>query len=306
MNVVDLAADMGVDPAELQAVLAASQQDASGGEAFMGEAAARVRCHPGAMAQEELALEESARLAAGLERRRLEEEERLLQEALALSVATPAPPEPGLVDDDDAIAKALKASIEAAEAEEVKRKERMRSEDDSELFQAALRASRVDLGPRGISQAAKIMATGDTSLGQAALVAKTGSHRGAGARFSRSTSALHPPGPAEAELKPASSTSQLKSAGTAAGALERLSSPSSLGAAAKASAKSPTGSATLPRPTSSGGIGSPEPPTMRESQRGPLREAGRSVAKSTQSVSSDSKNVRRSVSSSAVRGKRPL
>ncbi|CAJ1390753.1 unnamed protein product [Effrenium voratum] len=42
-------------------------------------------------------------------------------------------------------------------------------EDDSELFQAALRASRVDLGPRGISQAAKIMATGDEKLGQQAL-----------------------------------------------------------------------------------------------------------------------------------------
>ena len=32
--------------------------------------------------------------------------------------------------------------------------------------QAALRASRVDLGPRGISQVAKIMATGDPNLGR--------------------------------------------------------------------------------------------------------------------------------------------
>merc|ERR1719336_1828435 len=66
------------------------------------------------------------------------------------------------------------------------RLERMRQEDSSELFQAALRASRVDLGPRGISQAAKIMATGDETLGQAALVAKTGTHQGAGGRYNRS------------------------------------------------------------------------------------------------------------------------
>jgi len=50
--------------------------------------------------------------------------------------------------------------------------------------EAALRASCVDLGPKGISQAAKIMATGDESLGQASLLSKTGTHIGAGARSS--------------------------------------------------------------------------------------------------------------------------
>ena len=45
-------------------------------------------------------------------------------------------------------------------------------EEGSELFKAALRASTLDLGPRGISQAAKIMATGDQHLGQARVLAK--------------------------------------------------------------------------------------------------------------------------------------
>merc|ERR1711941_84852 len=35
-----------------------------------------------------------------------------------------------------------------------------------DLFRAALRASCLDLGPRGISQPAKVFATGDTSIGQ--------------------------------------------------------------------------------------------------------------------------------------------
>merc|ERR1712070_557275 len=92
------------------------------------------------------------------------------------------------VDDPDELAKALRESEEQA-ARDAERIRRMhKEEDESALFQAALRASRVDLGPRGISQAAKVMATGDATRGQAKVVAKTGSHQGSGGRFSREPS----------------------------------------------------------------------------------------------------------------------
>merc|ERR1719210_2423060 len=109
----------------------------------------------------------------------------MIQEAMAASLGEPPPPDPGFIDDEDEITKAIKASELEAQRAEKMRLERMRQEDSSELFQAALRASRVDLGPRGISQAAKIMATGDETLGQAALLNKTNTHQGAGGRFTR-------------------------------------------------------------------------------------------------------------------------
>lgn len=138
------------------------------------------------------ALSASEEQAALLLARRRQEEDKLLQDAIQASLATPAPPEPGFEDDEDLIQKALKASMEAEKEAEKKRQELRRSEDDSDLFQAALRASRVDLGPRGISQAAKIMATGDEALGQAKLVAKSDSHKGSGGKFSRKSLATLP------------------------------------------------------------------------------------------------------------------
>lgn len=61
---------------------------------------------------------------------------------------------------------ALKASEQAAAEDLEKIKQKHEEEDNSELFRAALRASCLDLGPRGISQAAKVFATGDATLGQ--------------------------------------------------------------------------------------------------------------------------------------------
>eukprot|EP00931_Biecheleriopsis_adriatica_P047663 TRINITY_DN27499_c0_g1_i1.p1 TRINITY_DN27499_c0_g1~~TRINITY_DN27499_c0_g1_i1.p1 ORF type:complete len:311 (-),score=102.87 TRINITY_DN27499_c0_g1_i1:126-1058(-) len=61
---------------------------------------------------------------------------------------------------------ALKASELAAAEDADRRRKRHEEEDSSDLFRAALRASCLDLGPRGISQAAKVFATGDPTLGQ--------------------------------------------------------------------------------------------------------------------------------------------
>mmetsp|Transcript_32864 Transcript_32864/g.104378 ORF Transcript_32864/g.104378 Transcript_32864/m.104378 type:complete len:311 (-) Transcript_32864:17-949(-) len=108
-----------------------------------------------------------------------------MQRALDESKACPLPRVPDFVDDQDELQRALEASNQEAEKEEKKRKERMRREDGTDLFQAALRASRVDLGPRGISQPAKIFASGDATIGQASVLAKTGSHMGSGGKFAR-------------------------------------------------------------------------------------------------------------------------
>merc|ERR1712151_980415 len=68
--------------------------------------------------------------------------------------------------DDAEIEAALRAS-EASAAEEAERiRKRHEEEDQSDLFRAALQASCLDLGPRGISQPAKVFATGDASIGQ--------------------------------------------------------------------------------------------------------------------------------------------
>merc|ERR1719210_1796006 len=111
---------------------------------------------------------------SALRQEREEQEESELQKALALSASCEPPPEPGFLDIEDDIQQAIRASEAQAEAEAARKRELMKQEDSSELFQAALRASRVDLGPRGVSQAAKVMATGDESLGQAGLLARTG------------------------------------------------------------------------------------------------------------------------------------
>lgn len=169
--------NMGLEPADLEAILKVTQEEDS------LDAQAK-RWAEQMQAQTKQAVEASLGDAEKMRRLREEQEERELQEALALSAASPDP-EPKLLDDEDSIQRALRESELEAQAAEARRKELMRSEDEGELFQAALRASKVDLGPRGISQAAKIMATGDTGLGQAAAVAKTGSHSGAGSRFSR-------------------------------------------------------------------------------------------------------------------------
>lgn len=68
--------------------------------------------------------------------------------------------------DEAELEAALKAS-EAAAAEHQERIKRQHEEEDgSDLFRAALRASCLDLGPRGVSQAAKVFATGDITIGQ--------------------------------------------------------------------------------------------------------------------------------------------
>eukprot|EP00930_Biecheleria_cincta_P009136 TRINITY_DN110799_c0_g1_i1.p1 TRINITY_DN110799_c0_g1~~TRINITY_DN110799_c0_g1_i1.p1 ORF type:complete len:330 (+),score=85.81 TRINITY_DN110799_c0_g1_i1:80-1069(+) len=61
---------------------------------------------------------------------------------------------------------ALRASEQAVAEDLERKKKKHEEEDNSELFRAALRASCLDLGPRGISQAAKVFATGDPTLGQ--------------------------------------------------------------------------------------------------------------------------------------------
>lgn len=170
-----------VDQADLEAILAASREE---GDALD----ARLR----AQTEQEVnqAIQASLREAELLKKAR---EDRDLQEAIALS-ANCSPPEPTMTDDEDAIQRAIRESENEAKAAEARRLEVMRAEDEGELFQAALRASRVDLGPRGISQAAKIMATGDTTLGQALVVAQTDSHKGAGSTFRRVPSGSALPG----------------------------------------------------------------------------------------------------------------
>lgn len=168
--------------AELQAALELSKQEANASWAVSETS--------GELSQQQPLVTEGSFLDAHVHgTERLSDEERELREAMLLSMVCAPPPEPALVDDEEAIQRAMKASIEEAEKAERKRRDIARREDNSDLFQAALRASRVDLGPHGISQAAKILATGDASLGQAAALAKTGTHTGAGGKFSRAKSA---------------------------------------------------------------------------------------------------------------------
>eukprot|EP00435_Cladocopium_sp_Y103_P062692 s177_g24.t1 len=71
-------------------------------------------------------------------------------------------------EDPKEVEEALKASRQEHQKDAKKRDLIRKQEREG----AALRASRVDLGPRGISQVAKIMASGDPNLGQASVLAK--------------------------------------------------------------------------------------------------------------------------------------
>eukprot|EP00434_Breviolum_minutum_P024904 symbB.v1.2.021994.t2/scaffold1933.1/size95709/3 len=116
-------------------------------------------------------------LLAALEASKLEIDGRFedleLEQALEASLFTGTPSDPPFQEDPKAVEKALKASEQEMGLEQekdAKKRDLIRKqEENSDLFQAALRASRVDLGPKGISQAAKILATGDATLGQASL-----------------------------------------------------------------------------------------------------------------------------------------
>jgi len=270
---------MNVGSAHLAADLLASDFDAellAAIEASKNEAAGQPS--PAYSTNQELsAVTEASFRDSEARRRREEEEDRQLREALALSAGEPPPPTPGFVDDEDEITKAIKASEQEIEKAEQKRRERMRQEDDSDLFQAALRASRVDLGPRGISQAAKIMATGDETLGQAALLNKTNTHQGAGGRFTRTG---------------ASGPGVLNTAGGAACAKASVPVPSGT---TSAKASSPQGARTSspPKPigslsstvwkrngaTSSGGGAQGATGGTRRSQSSTLRETGKVLTK---------------------------
>lgn len=180
------------------------------------------------------------------------EEERLLQEALALSVVEAEPPPPPYVDDEDELARVIRMSEELAKKEHEKEAARRRSEDASELFQAALRASRVDLGPRGVSQAAKIFHTGDATLGQAAVVERLGTHTGAGGRHLRKTCGESADGVAVSIARSSSSVALRRNVSGAA--LPRNSTTSAL---PSAGALVPTtGSSSLAAPAAVGALSS--------------------------------------------------
>eukprot|EP00928_Gymnodinium_smaydae_P026960 TRINITY_DN21003_c0_g1_i1.p1 TRINITY_DN21003_c0_g1~~TRINITY_DN21003_c0_g1_i1.p1 ORF type:complete len:324 (+),score=92.42 TRINITY_DN21003_c0_g1_i1:65-1036(+) len=114
--------------------------------------------------------EETARVSEQREaqRREQQEEERMLletsrreaQEAARRRAKAEADAEEAELE------AALKASEKLAAEERERIKKRHEEEDSSELFQAALKASCLDLGPRGISQAAKVFASGDATIGQ--------------------------------------------------------------------------------------------------------------------------------------------
>ncbi|CAK8989058.1 unnamed protein product [Durusdinium trenchii] len=154
-----MALDEDWDP-ELEAALAASRVD------FFGGAAAQ-----------------DLELIAALEASRVRPEDLELERAIQASLYARRESPEDLKD----VEAALKASQQDQEKDSKQRDLIKKQEDGSDLFQAALRASRVDLGPRGISQVAKIMATGDPNLGQAQVLAKRPesrstrpSHSGAG------------------------------------------------------------------------------------------------------------------------------
>mmetsp|Transcript_29431 Transcript_29431/g.67784 ORF Transcript_29431/g.67784 Transcript_29431/m.67784 type:complete len:285 (-) Transcript_29431:100-954(-) len=113
-----------------------------------------------------------------------DEEDEELQMAVALSISASLPPT-RFTEDPKEVERAISQSLELATVEEKQRSLQKRKEDP-ELLEAALRASLIDLGPKGVSQAAKIMDTGDDTLGHARLLKRMGTHKGAGAPFQRS------------------------------------------------------------------------------------------------------------------------
>eukprot|EP00927_Polykrikos_kofoidii_P014128 TRINITY_DN16160_c0_g1_i1.p1 TRINITY_DN16160_c0_g1~~TRINITY_DN16160_c0_g1_i1.p1 ORF type:complete len:428 (+),score=112.70 TRINITY_DN16160_c0_g1_i1:117-1286(+) len=120
-------------------------------------------------ALEASAAAESAEAARKLEAKRKEEEEeqRFLRATLKEAEAEAARRAKAQADADEAeLEAALKASEEAIAEDRERIRKKHEKEDGSDLFKAALRASCLDLGPRGISQAAKVFATGDATIGQ--------------------------------------------------------------------------------------------------------------------------------------------
>jgi len=96
-----------------------------------------------------------------------QEQDRLTQEASAREFEDEVSKKAtAMVAADEELEAASRASEETA-AEQAERIQKQHEEEDgSPLFRAALRASCLDLGPRGVSQAAKVFATGDPSVGQ--------------------------------------------------------------------------------------------------------------------------------------------
>mmetsp|Transcript_44114 Transcript_44114/g.104385 ORF Transcript_44114/g.104385 Transcript_44114/m.104385 type:complete len:322 (-) Transcript_44114:140-1105(-) len=175
----------------------------------------------------------------------IEEDDEEMQMALALSMSSPLPG-PRYVDDAKEVEKATKESLEEAAAEEKKRAD-MRWKEDPELFEAALRASLMDLGPLGISQAAKIMATGDDTLGHAKVLKRTGTHTGAGAAFVRkdARSSTEPAMTPSASLKASGSaqptiTSSSSSKMSLARSAENIVAAAASSSAASSPSKSPS------------------------------------------------------------------
>lgn len=164
LDLLQLAAGTKAEEADLAKILEISKKDALGEEHVQMESDAAFKQALEASVtedarrraldrdvQEKAEEAERALLAASL-REAEEDAERRKQAAAAADMAE--------------LEAALKAS-EAFAAEEAERiRKKHEEEDSSELFRAALRASCLDLGPRGISQAAKVFATGDPSLGQ--------------------------------------------------------------------------------------------------------------------------------------------
>eukprot|EP00931_Biecheleriopsis_adriatica_P047664 TRINITY_DN27499_c0_g1_i2.p1 TRINITY_DN27499_c0_g1~~TRINITY_DN27499_c0_g1_i2.p1 ORF type:complete len:321 (-),score=108.67 TRINITY_DN27499_c0_g1_i2:126-1088(-) len=149
------------DEAELAKILEESRKEADS-----------IRMRDEASVQQALEASAAAEAEAAARRveaaRRAEEEEKRFLEATvqeAKQEAERKAREQAAADEAEFEA-ALKASELAAAEDADRRRKRHEEEDSSDLFRAALRASCLDLGPRGISQAAKVFATGDPTLGQ--------------------------------------------------------------------------------------------------------------------------------------------
>mmetsp|Transcript_13017 Transcript_13017/g.22688 ORF Transcript_13017/g.22688 Transcript_13017/m.22688 type:complete len:354 (+) Transcript_13017:92-1153(+) len=120
-------------------------------------------------ALEASAAEDAAAAARKEEARQKEdEEERLFLEASLREAQAEAArrAKQQAAADEAQVLEAMKASESTVEEERERIRQRHEEEDSSDLFRAALRASCLDLGPRGISQAAKVFATGDPTIGQ--------------------------------------------------------------------------------------------------------------------------------------------
>jgi len=119
---------------------------------------------------ERLFMEVLAREAAQRDEvlRREDDEERRFLEASMQQAQADAQrrSEAAAAADQAELEAAFKASKEAAAEHAERVRKQHEEEDGSDLFCAALRASCLDLGPRGVSQAAKVFSTGDATIGQ--------------------------------------------------------------------------------------------------------------------------------------------